>query len=59
METLKKINRLEVINHAKNKLPIGRVLVLYHILEDFDTISIDYQDDGHTLKIFIEDDIKK
>ena len=39
---------------AKNKLPIGRVLTLYKELKDFDSIEISIQDDGRTMKIFID-----
>jgi hypothetical protein len=56
MEKLK-VNRIEIINHAKNRLPIGRVLSLHQRLGDFDSISIDYQDGELTLKIFIENSI--
>jgi hypothetical protein len=49
-----KITRLEVINHAKNDKPIGRILTLYKELEDFENIEISYQDDGRTLKIFLD-----
>lgn len=55
---LEKINRLEVINHAKNRLPIGRVLTLYKELNDFDSIEISIQDDGRTMKIFIDSNNK-
>lgn len=55
---LEKISRLEVINHAKNKLPIGRVLTLYKELKDFDSIEISIQDDGRTMKIFINSNNK-
>lgn len=48
-----KITRLEVINHAKNDKPIGRILTLYKELEDFDFLDINLQDDGQTLKIFL------
>jgi hypothetical protein len=50
---LEKISRLEVINHAKNGLSIGRVITLYKELNDFDSIEISIQDDGRTMKIFI------
>lgn len=55
---LEKINRLEVINHAKNRLSIGRVLTLYKELNDFDSIEISIQDDGRTMKIFIDSNNK-
>ena len=48
-----KITRLEVINHAKNNKPIGRILTLYKELNDFDFLDIDLQDGGKTLKIFL------
>lgn len=48
-----KITRLEVINHAKNDQPIGRILTLYKELKDFDFLDIDLQDGGKTLKIFL------
>ena len=48
-----KITRLEVINHAKNDKPIGRILTLYKELNDFDFLDLDIQDSGRTLKIFI------
>lgn len=48
-----KITRLEVINHAKNNKPIGRILTLYKGLKDFDFLDIDLQDGGKTLKIFL------
>lgn len=50
---VEKITRLEVINHAKNDKPIGRILTLYKELNDFDFLDIDLQDDGQTLKIFL------
>jgi len=48
------ITRLEVINHAKNDMPIGRILTLYKELEDFNKIEVFYQDGGMTLKIFLD-----
>lgn len=50
---VEKINRIEVINHAKNKLPIGRLYVLYQNKGDFKNIELSIQDDGQTLKIFV------
>lgn len=47
------INRLEVINHAQNDKPVGRILTLYKELGDFDHIEVVYQDGGRTLKIFL------
>jgi hypothetical protein len=47
------ITRLEVINHAKNDYPIGRMLTLYQQLGDFKSIDLSYQDGKRTLKIFI------
>ena len=48
------ITRIEVINHAKNKLPTGRLVVLLKNMEDFDEIEVSVQDDGKTLKIFLK-----
>ena len=47
------ITRLEIINHAKNDKPIGRLLTLYKELGDFNSIELSYQDGGKTLKIFL------
>jgi hypothetical protein len=47
------ITRLEVINHAKNDHPIGRILTLYKELGDFKSIELSYQDGKQTLKIFL------
>ena len=51
-----KITRLEVINHATAQLgiPIGRVLTLYKEMGDFNTIEFSIQDNGKTLKIFLQ-----
>ena len=46
------ISRLEVINHATNDHPIGRVLTMYKT-KDFRNIDMQFQDDGKTLKIFV------
>jgi len=48
------ITRLEIINHAKNDMPIGRILTLHKELEDFNNIELSYQDGGMTLKIFLD-----
>ncbi len=48
------VTRLEVINHAKNDHPIGRMLTLYKELGDFNTIELCYQDGNRTLKIFLD-----
>ena len=48
------ITRLEVINHAKNDHPIGRMLTLYKELGDFKSIELSYQDGRRTLKIFLD-----
>jgi hypothetical protein len=48
-----KITRLEVINHAKNDKPVGRILTLYKEMGHFENIELSYQDDGKTLKIFL------
>jgi hypothetical protein len=47
------INRLEIINHAQNDKPVGRILSLYKGLGDFEIIEVVYQDGGKTLKIFL------
>jgi hypothetical protein len=49
-----KINRIEVINHAQNRFPMGRLLTLYKMTGDFEGIELSYQDNGETLKIFID-----
>ena len=51
-----KISRLEIINHAKNDLPIGRVMTLYKSTRDFDSIEVSLQDEGKTLKIFLDNE---
>ena len=51
---VEEINRIEVINHAKNDKPIGRLLVLYKELGDFEEVDFSVQDDGQTLKIFLK-----
>ncbi len=49
-----KITRLEVINHSSDiNNPIGRILTLYKELGDFNSIEISIQDDGRTMKIFL------
>ena len=48
-----KITRLEIINHAKNDKPVGRILTLYKEMGHFENIELSYQDDGKTLKIFL------
>lgn len=54
-----KINRIEIINHAKNNHSIGRLLTLYKELSDFDNIEISIQDDGRTMKIFLDSQEKE
>jgi hypothetical protein len=48
-----KITRIEIINHAKNSYPIGRLITLYKELGDFDVAEISMQDGGRTMKIFL------
>jgi hypothetical protein len=48
------ITRLEIINHADNDKPTGRLLTLYKELGDFNSIELSYQDGGKTLKIFLD-----
>jgi hypothetical protein len=47
------ITRLEIINHADNSHPVGRILTLYKMLDDFEDIEFSYQDGEKTLKIFL------
>ena len=49
-----KITRVEVINHAQNDMRIGRILTLHKELNDFENIEISVQDQGRTLKIFLD-----
>jgi hypothetical protein len=49
----KKITRLEIINHAKNDRQIGRLLSLHKSLGDFNSLEIQLQDGGKTMKIFL------
>ena len=49
----REVNRLEVINHAGNDKPIGRILTMYKEMGDFNEIELSYQDGGRTLKIFL------
>ena len=54
-----KITRIEIINHAKNDHPIGRMISLHKLLGDFDAIDISIQDGGKTMKIFLSSKEKK
>jgi hypothetical protein len=56
---LEKISRIEVINHANNRYPIGRVVTLYKELDEFDSVEISIQDDGRTMKIFVSSNKEK
>ena len=49
-----KITRVEVINHAENTHPIGRLLTLYKEMGDFESIQISMQDGKRTMKIFLD-----
>ena len=51
---LEDFDRLEVINHAENSKPFGRILVLYKELGDFEKVELSFQDDNKTLKIFLQ-----
>ena len=51
---VEEINRIEVINHAKNDKPIGRLLGLYKEFGHFEKVEFSVQDDGQTLKIFLK-----
>lgn len=44
---------MEVINHASNDHRIGRLLILHQEFGDFNGIEISIQDEGKTLKIFL------
>lgn len=48
-----KNNRIEIINHYSIKNSLGRLLVLYKELGDFNNIKFSLQDDNKTLKIFL------
>jgi hypothetical protein len=54
-----KITRIEVINHADNDKPVGRLLTLYKELNDFHTVNISIQDNGRTMKIFLNAQTKE
>jgi hypothetical protein len=47
------VNRFEVINHADNDKPIGRILTMYKEMGDFQEIELSYQDGGRTIKVFL------
>jgi len=47
------VTRFEVINHADNDWPIGRILTMYKEMENFQEIEVSYQDGGRTIKIFL------
>lgn len=48
------VTRFEVINHAKNDMRVGRIMTLYKELSHFTDIELLYQDDGKTLKVFLD-----
>ena len=50
---IEKLDRIEIINHAKNDKPIGRLLTLYKDLGHFGSLDFEIQDNGKTLKIFL------
>ena len=50
---IEKIDRIEIINHAKNDKPIGRLLTLYKDLGHFGSLDFEIQDNDKTLKIFL------
>jgi len=54
-EDLKKVTRFEVINHAYNLEDVGRLITFYknEKYKDFNNIEFQLQDNGETLKIFI------
>jgi len=47
------VTRFEVINHADNDKPIGRILTMYKEMGDFQEVEVQYQDGGRTIKIFL------
>jgi hypothetical protein len=47
------VTRFEVINHAGNDKPIGRILTMYKEMGDFQEVEVQYQDGGRTIKIFL------
>ena len=54
-----KVNRVEVIDHTKSLADGGgRAYTYWHMYRDEDlkyvSVSLDIQDDGKTLKIFIQ-----
>lgn len=49
-----KITKLEIINHAKNDRQVGRLLTLYKMFGDFKNVKLSVQDNGLTLKIFLD-----
>jgi hypothetical protein len=48
-----KVTRFEVINHADNTEPIGRLITMYKEMGDFQEVEVQYQDGGRTIKIFL------
>jgi len=47
------VTRFEVINHADNDKPIGRLLTMYKEMGDFQEVEVQYQDGGRTIKVFL------
>jgi hypothetical protein len=47
------VTRFEVINHADNDSPIGRILTMYKEMGDFQEVEVQYQDGGRTIKVFL------
>ena len=52
-EEKREVIRFEVINHADNDKPIGRILTMYKEMGDFQEIEVQYQDGGRTIKVFL------
>ena len=50
---IEKIDRIEIINHAKNDKPRGRLLTLYKDLGHISSLDFEIQDNDKTLKIFL------
>lgn len=51
-----KLTRLEVINHSglSQHIKFGRAFSAHKELGDFDILSISIQDNGQTIKIFLD-----
>ena len=50
MEEEQKVTRFEVIDHREGSETFGRAMTVYGA-----RVSLSYQDDGRTLKVFLSD----